>query len=312
MFSKSVKELKELCKDKNIKKYSKLKKDELIKLLNKESQNENNNDFTKLLYELKSIVKKDTKRLVCKNCNELGHNYTFDNCKENIIIKNKVTTLVFESNNDYDIKNISQKFKRPQSFITNIIKQIPKEDIIKKKEIDLHVIINENLCLCELCNTNYYHKQLNRMWNNKNICDLCWCNFEKKRQSVWDKINSFKNNVCEICGINRENTKMRFHYDHINLFDKENSICKMINDGFSFDNIVNEVNKCQYICINCHTLITEIERQYGFTQYKIQLVKNFNNGKLTQEEYNIKQKVIENIYKQKMEKVYLKLKKSKK
>ena len=172
----------------------------------------------------------------------------------------------------------------------------------------MKIIINENLCLCELCNKNYYHKQNNRIWNNKSVCDVCWCNFEKERQIMWNKINLLHNNSCNICGIKRENSKIRFHYHHINLFDKEDSICKMVNNGCLLDDIITEVNKCQYICINCHNLITEIERQYGFTSYKIQLIKNLNNNKITQEEYDIKKKELENIYKHKMETIYEQLK----
>jgi len=47
----------------------------------------------------------------------------------------------------------------------------------------------------------------------------------------------------------------RFHYDHIDMFDKTDSICKMIKDGTDMTAIYEEINKCQLLCISCHIVV---------------------------------------------------------
>ena len=52
------------------------------------------------------------------------------------------------------------------------------------------------------------------------------------------------------------------------MFDKDDSIFKMINDGVDIDTIRTEIDKCQILCLACHHKVTDIERKLGFTRIK--------------------------------------------
>jgi hypothetical protein len=41
-------------------------------------------------------------------------------------------------------------------------------------------------------------------------------------------------------------------------------------------NIYEEINKCQLLCISCHTVVTKVELQCGFTRVKRHLTKEYN------------------------------------
>ena len=92
------------------------------------------------------------------------------------------------------------------------------------------------------------------------------------------------------------------------MFEKGDSICCMVNNGDKICDICQEIDKCQVVCLSCHHLITDIERKFGFTRIKTSLTKKMNNEELTQEEYKDNVDYYQNIYKEKMEPIYNKLK----
>ena len=47
----------------------------------------------------------------------------------------------------------------------------------------------------------------------------------------------------------------------------------MIHDGYSWSNILKEIDKCECRCANCHRIKTAIEQDW----YKYKVIKNFNN-----------------------------------
>ena len=60
---------------------------------------------------------------------------------------------------------------------------------------------------------------------------------------------------CEKCGYSKEThdsfktQALEFHH---HKGDKMYSVSNMANSGFSTDNIMNEINKCQVLCSRCH------------------------------------------------------------
>tara|TARA_Y100000780_G_C13693509_1_gene420499 strand:+ start:1653 stop:2591 length:939 start_codon:yes stop_codon:yes gene_type:complete len=307
--TKTVKELKELCKKNNIKQYSSLKKDELIKILNQHV----GIIPDKIIINTENIENKQENIIICSKCNEKGHKNGNEICRL-YNIEEKIRKLVFENNgsqNERDlIDNLSEKYKVKKVFIKNIIKNIPKIDIIKNVSINLEEIVTDNISLCEQCGIHKYYNTTNRIWKNKNVCDFCWCKYEDERQELWNKINkNIRKNKCDICNLERTHTKIRFHFDHINIFDKDNSICIMVNNGECIDDIMREVEKCQFLCITCHNLITNIEKKYGFISYKTQLIKNLNAKNITEEEFIERKREINELYKNKIYTIYDEIKK---
>lgn len=61
------------------------------------------------------------------------------------------------------------------------------------------------------------------------------------------------------------------------MFDKVDSICKMVRNGTELVGIYQEINKCQLLCVSCHTIVTKVEIICGFNRVKRQITKDYND-----------------------------------
>ena len=121
---------------------------------------------------------------------------------------------------------------------------------------------------------------------------------------LWKKLQNYCDIKCCICYKEKKSKGERFNYDHLNMFDKNDSICYMVNCGRCIDDIYMEIDLCHILCVPCHHIITEIENKMGFTRIKTNLTKRLNNGMITEEEYKIEREKFQDLYKSKMEMVY--------
>lgn len=274
------------------------------------------------LFQLKNTVKKDSKRKVCKDCGELGHN----NIK-NIIcplkikyennMKNKIKNYVLlldclsEEINDELFEKLSLKLNISSNLCKKLYSEIPVEGLLERQMDIKSYISNINKKKCFECGTVLYdiQKKTNKRWKGNTLCDSCWCSHSEERETLWREIKEYKQVICCICNKPQDNNE-RFHYDHLNMFEKGDSICCMVSDGDDISDIYNEIDKCQIVCVPCHHLITDIENKIGFTRIKTLLTKKLNNEELTPEDYIDKVKYYQDIYKIKMDEVYNKLKSS--
>ena len=68
----------------------------------------------------------------------------------------------------------------------------------------------------------------------------------KKRIKIW--FENYKSKLsCSKCGENHPAT-IDFHHKG----KKENQVAQMVHWGYSIDNILKEINKCEVLCANCH------------------------------------------------------------
>jgi len=58
------------------------------------------------------------------------------------------------------------------------------------------------------------------------------------------------------------------HFDHINMFNKSGNVGSMIENQYDFKEIIDEMNKCQLLCIPCHKKVTAYEHKCGFISKK--------------------------------------------
>ena len=140
---------------------------------------------------------------------------------------------------------------------------------IKKKELTDSEIIEEikrKYNKCQDCSSGVYYKL--KQWGDTTICNTC---YYKKRDELSDKIQQYMEehgiNTCKFCGKLRDSVN-GFHFDHINMFDKMGSVGNMIWTGADIDKIKNEIQKCQLLCISCHSLVTYYEQKLGFIDKK--------------------------------------------
>lgn len=98
------------------------------------------------------------------------------------------------------------------------------------------------------------------------------CPYEVSPFPEW--LEELYKNPCSFCGANDR----RMHFDHINMFEKRDSISTMIYTGCSKEEIIAEINKCQLLCIQCHNKVTFMERKYGFMKQKRRFNKLLRAG----------------------------------
>jgi len=62
------------------------------------------------------------------------------------------------------------------------------------------------------------------------------------------------------------------------MFEKGESVCMMVMNGTPIEAIEKEIDLCQVVCVSCHSIITEIERNCGFTRLKNNMTREMKKG----------------------------------
>jgi hypothetical protein len=91
------------------------------------------------------------------------------------------------------------------------------------------------------------------------------------------------------------------HFDHINMFNKMDSICVMVNRGDDINTILGEVDRCQLICKSCHSIVTMVEKKLGFHSVKANITKKENNGEIIEEK---EKEDLQDIYCKNIDRIY--------
>jgi len=294
-------ELLQKCKEMGIKGVSSKSKNEILLLIEKQEQINSNiteNKLSDVMTELIIKVPKDKQRKVCKNCNELGHNTTSIDCKliidKNNKLKQKIKTYILSQNclEDKNIEDYCLELSILLDITPNLCKslynEIPLNELLNRQmNINMYLNnINQLSKKCNECNKNIVSIQTNthRIWKENDICDTCWSKYEDYRKLIWEKIKAYKTIQCEICCSIQTHTSERYHYDHLNMFNKGNSICSMVNEGVNIEDIYCEIDKCHILCLSCHHIVTDIEHKLGFTRIKQTLTRKLNQSEITEEE----------------------------
>jgi hypothetical protein len=190
--------------------------------------------------------------------------------KENNYLEKKLEKIEKLSDELEKIK-LSIKNDKPINYNIKTIKnKVPIQDKLNKylSEEEIINIIKESLKICNCGNKYLIYK-----------CDICNPVIYETNNLLWNKIDNYciKQQItqCNFC-LRNKSSGIRFHFDHINIFNKRESICKMVEDNYSLDDIITEIKKCQLLCVDCHSIVTKIEHIYGFIQIKINKT-NYDN-----------------------------------
>ena len=275
--------------------------------------------FTKnVLVELLNKIPKNKKRSVCSQCYELGHGISSILCKINIDknnkLKNKIKCYILsqeiltEKTIDEYCDELSCILEITPNLCKTLYNEIPPTELLHRPmNIDAYLKnIEDKTIQCNECNKKLCCLQINtnRIWKGKEICDTCWCKYDDERNKMWEEVSKYKPIQCKICCSIQLHRSERYHYDHMNMFDKNKSICSMINEGIDIEEIYKEIDKCQILCLSCHHIVTDIERKLGFTRIKQALTRQLNQNEITQEEYDEKTITYQKIYEEKMLDIY--------
>ena len=128
---------------------------------------------------------------------------------------------------------------------------------------------------CDTCKR-YIYSSYVRSWRGRYLCDKCYTDVRKDiSPELTAYIKDIYSRGCAFCNV----TVGRFHFDHINMFSKVNSVMAMVNAGESEEDIKTEIAKCQLLCADCHMVVTRVELRSGFIRQKTKLTRMIAAGK---------------------------------
>jgi transcription elongation factor Elf1 len=277
-----------------------------------------NTPFGDVLLELLLTTPKDKHYKVCKNCHEIGHDSKNVKCRFNMERNDRLTQKIKQfllSQNclsDKSVDDYCDELSRLLNITPNVCKTlcnaIPAEELIDR-EMDIGGYINmitENADTCSECDKELICIQTNthRVWKYAILCDVCWGYYENERNEAWRLIKAYKDVICVICQTQQLHSAQRFHYDHLNMFYKGDSVCSMVNNGSPIEDIYKEIDKCQVLCVQCHHIVTDIERRLNFIRIKQTMTRQLNTEEITLEEYDQMSVRYQDIYENKMKTIY--------
>lgn len=93
------------------------------------------------------------------------------------------------------------------------------------------------------------------------LCYMCKCLSLATPETALFIREAYKG-PCSLCG----EVKSKYHYDHLNMFDKTATILDLIDQPIG--RIAEEIAKCHLVCIPCHEMITAKEVSLGYMAKK--------------------------------------------
>jgi hypothetical protein len=294
--------------------------------------NEEDKHIQDIIQELEDEI--NYKELVLNHNSKFNTKRTEESYKVRVRKIVKENNISFKSNNHWTdeekiyiinaIKNnpintnfteISEHLKRSELSIKKVYNELVTMEehldscLLNIKNEDINKILHENKHICSNCNKKMYI--MPQIWKDREYCEECYYTlYNDIVNECWQKVSEYsvkKNkNYCNICNKNAtfdNSIKSRFHYDHVDMFDKSDSICKMVKEGMEITNIYEEIDKCQLLCISCHSIITKMENICGFIRIKKQINKEYNESN-DDEKKNELIKKYSNLYNNFMNKVY--------
>jgi hypothetical protein len=181
---------------------------------------------------------------------------------------------VYLNRSEASIKKMYNELVSAEDHLECCLLNLDEEDIRKCMEEHKHICIK-----CKRCTYS-----TPSIWLNEEYCDEChYTYYNNIITERWAKVREYSieqnKSKCNICNKSATFDNLmgsRFHYDHLDMFDKADSICKMVKNGTDMIDIYKEIDKCQLVCLSCHTVITKVEMLCGFTRIKRQISKDYN------------------------------------
>ena len=75
---------------------------------------------------------------------------------------------------------------------------------------------------------------------------------EALRTEWKDRLIEYKGKKCEICGYDKCEGALQFHHKDPSLKEFTLSHINLNNTNFSLQKILQEIDKCELLCANCH------------------------------------------------------------
>ncbi len=96
-----------------------------------------------------------------------------------------------------------------------------------------------------------YQRNYQRTWHQRHRT-MRLARMYARKATIHDYMQNVKNQLCCVnCGQRHPAT---LHFHHLNSEDKVFNISSAVNQGFSLDSIMKEIEKCIVLCANCHAI----------------------------------------------------------
>jgi hypothetical protein len=153
-----------------------------------------------------------------------------------------------------------------------------------KKSNCLESLLDDISFKCENCKGSYY--TIPKKWDSNVYCDECHTKgfkdeIDRRWKIIGEYVKKIGKDTCHICSkgvVYDIHMGKRYHFDHLNMFEKADSICSMVITGIDLGIIYREIEMCQVVCISCHGMITELERKCGFIRIKNNMTRDSKKG----------------------------------
>jgi hypothetical protein len=181
----------------------------------------------------------------------------------------------------------------PETLLLAKVEKLCSKDVMNR--------LCERQKICQTCNMPHF--DASKQWKDVLECSDCYSKHKEKIKESWRLIDEYcKTNGLENCAIcSKPKTEHSvFHFDHLNMFDKLDSICAMVGSGCEMVDIYEEIGKCQRICSSCHAAVTTCEDMIDFRRQKNLLTRGRNAGN----DMDDVEEACRDIYKEAMQKVY--------
>ena len=131
---------------------------------------------------------------------------------------------------------------------------------------------------CENCKETFMYADKMRIWKKYLFCEECIDIHEihTERGKLRDALNIYfiatNQRNCEFCDITffdqNDNQIKKYDLDHRNCLTKQNTVGKMVIQGFPILEIIEEAKSCRLLCKACHDAVTCVERNCEIYSYK--------------------------------------------
>jgi len=153
----------------------------------------------------------------------------------------------------------------PEQQVRDLARKVSVTDVVSA--------LSEKRTQCATCSSVLYIPLSE--WRGKSECPTCFSAHGAEQEELWKSIDPHAR--CIFCSRGRSDG-VPLHFDHVNMFEKGDSVCMMVWRGDSLEDILAEVTKCQVLCKSCHSVVTVIENLVGFRRAKTNLTRSANNS----------------------------------
>lgn len=207
-------------------------------------------------------IQSNNKCTICESNTINSKMYCSDKCKSKAFYINNINKIKAKQKNATEVLRKTKKelveYKGNKCSLCNYNKNFaalvfhhadPSEKefrvsgkLLRKNIVDLKLEADKCELLCENCHQEVHWKENQKIINPSKP--------PLKSREVRKKLIDYKGGKCAVCSYNKCDSSLAFH--HLDESLKEFNIDARVCNGYSYDRLIKEADKCLLLCHNCH------------------------------------------------------------